>query len=154
MEICNSWFATLCSRGLLLKNENTANQPDLNEGGQLIFEMVTTITSARERFDLHFIAHVIVWWWWWMYRALLLTEQGPLGNKSNLPLHHPFKIQAKPTVPLPICRLVFSMVEFRLTLESSPRQNLFLLFEGSVKPSTNTLVEEAWKASPTRLFSS
>lgn len=54
-----------------------------------------------------------------------------------------FKYEQNPTVPLPICRLVFSMVEFRLTLESSPRQNLFLLFEGSVKPSTNTLVEEA-----------
>lgn len=57
-------------------------------------------------------------------------------------------------VPFPICRLVFSIVELRLTFDNNPKQNLLLLFEGSVNPSTNTLVEDAWKASPTRLFNS
>lgn len=57
-------------------------------------------------------------------------------------------------LPLPMCRRVFSIVELRLTLESKPKQNLFLLLEGSVNPSTKTLVEDAWKASPTRLFNS
>lgn len=56
--------------------------------------------------------------------------------------------------PFPICRLVFSIVELRLTFDNNPKQNLLLLFEGSVNPSTNTLVEDAWKASPTRLFNS
>lgn len=41
------------------------------------------------------------------------------------------------------CRLVFSIVELRLTFESKPKQNLFLLLEGSVNPSTKTLVEDA-----------
>lgn len=53
-----------------------------------------------------------------------------------------------------MCLLVFSMVEFLLTFERSPRQNLFLLLEGSVKPSMRTLREDAWKVSPTRLLSS
>lgn len=57
-------------------------------------------------------------------------------------------------LPFPMCLLVFSIVEFLLTLERSPRQNLFLLFEGSVNPSISTLREEAWNVSPTRLFSS
>ena len=57
-------------------------------------------------------------------------------------------------LPFPMCLLVFSIVEFLFTLERSPRQNLFLLFEGSVNPSISTLREEAWNVSPTRLFSS
>lgn len=56
--------------------------------------------------------------------------------------------------PFPMCLLVFSIVEFLFTFERSPRQNLFLLLEGSVKPSMSTLREDAWKVSPTRLFSS
>lgn len=43
-----------------------------------------------------------------------------------------------------MCLRVFSIVELRLTFDSSPRQKRFLLLEGSVKPSTNTLVDEAW----------
>lgn len=46
-------------------------------------------------------------------------------------------------LPFPICRLVFSIVELRLTFDNNPKQNLLLLFEGSVNPSTNTLVEDA-----------
>ncbi len=57
-------------------------------------------------------------------------------------------------IPLLMCRLVFSMVEFRLTFDRRPRQNLSALLDGSVKPSTTMLVCEAWKASPTRLLSS
>lgn len=57
-------------------------------------------------------------------------------------------------LPFPMCLLVFSIVEFLFTFERSPRQNLFLLFEGSVNPSMSTLREEAWNVSPTRLFSS
>lgn len=57
-------------------------------------------------------------------------------------------------LPLPMCRRVCSMVELRLTLDSSPKQNRVLLLDGSVKPSTRMLRDEAWKVSPTRLFSS
>lgn len=46
-------------------------------------------------------------------------------------------------LPFPICLLVFSIVELRLTFDNNPKQNLLLLFEGSVNPSTNTLVEDA-----------
>ena len=56
--------------------------------------------------------------------------------------------------PLPMCLRVFSIVEFLLTLDSKPRQNLSALLDGSVKPSTTILVTDAWKASPTRLLSS
>lgn len=42
-----------------------------------------------------------------------------------------------------MCLRVFSIVELRLTLDSKPKQNLFLLLEGSVKPSTKILVEDA-----------
>ena len=59
-------------------------------------------------------------------------------------LNKSFHLNVLPCSPLPMWRRVFSMVEFRLTLESNPRQKRFLLLEGSVKPSTRTLVEEAW----------
>lgn len=85
--------------------------------------------------------------------SLLLREVAQVVTSQRT--QPPSKMDGQiPNSPLPMCRLVFSMVELRLTLESSPRQNLFLLFEGSVKPSTRMLVEDAWNASPTRLFSS
>jgi len=57
-------------------------------------------------------------------------------------------------LPLPMCLRVCSMVELRLTLDSRPRQKRFLLLDGSVKPSTRTLRDDAWNVSPTRLLSS
>ena len=40
-------------------------------------------------------------------------------------------------IPCPMCLLVFSIVEFRLTLDSCPKQNRLLsCIEGLVKPST------------------
>ena len=51
-------------------------------------------------------------------------------------------------------RRVFSMVEFRLTLDKSPREKRFGEVLGSVNPSTTTEVTWALNVSPTRLFSS
>lgn len=62
--------------------------------------------------------------------------------------------RTRPRPPLPMCLRVCSMVELRLTLDSRPRQKRFLLLDGSVKPSTRTLREDAWNVSPTRLLSS
>lgn len=45
----------------------------------------------------------------------------------------------KSLIPLPMWRLVFSIVEFLFTFDRSPKQNLLWLFEGSVKPSTTML---------------
>ena len=56
--------------------------------------------------------------------------------------------------PLPMCLRVFSIVELRLTFDSSPRQNRSELFDGSVNPSTTMLRWQAWNGSPTLLLSS
>lgn len=79
-------------------------------------------------------------------KALALTK-----CKKTQKTPHP---QKPSSLPLPMCLRVCSMVELRLTLESRPRQKRFLLLDGSVKPSTRTLRDEAWKVSPTRLLSS
>ena len=57
-------------------------------------------------------------------------------------------------LPLPICRRVFSIVEFLFTFDNKPNENLFGEVFGSVNPSTTIEVTCALKVSPTRLFNS
>lgn len=63
-------------------------------------------------------------------------------------------LQYTKCTPLPMWRLVFSMVELRWTLDNRPRQNLSPVVEGSVNPSTTTSFRVALNSSPTLLFNS
>lgn len=86
--------------------------------------MIVTISrlnkycAVRQTFSVNFATNIIQMN---TYNCLLMTTK---FNNQNIIL------------PFPICLLVFSMVEFLLTLDKRPRQNLLLLlFGGFVNPS-------------------
>ena len=61
----------------------------------------------------------------------------------KIPLRDVVNSRVKLYKPFPMCLRVFSIVEFLLTFDRSPKQKRSALFDGSVNPSTTMLVCDA-----------
>lgn len=130
------------SKLLVVENLEATSTGDFADGGGVEAMVVITVAAldknagVAEALSVHLASHVVQVHPW----RKETTDRQYIQNLS----HAKVKMLRAAAIPLPMCRRVFSIVELRLTLDSSPRQKRFLLLEGSVKPSTSTLVEEAW----------
>lgn len=159
---------------LVVEDLEWAARWNLAHGGGVEAMVVVTVTRldedgrVREALCIHLSAHIVEVDSWWMkmerWATFLLSfssihcSLSPFFSLSSYNLFSTLPLSLLPPSlslsPLPMCLLVFSMVELRFTLESNPRQKRSELLLGSVKPSTMTECVCAWNTSPTLLLSS